>query len=93
MPGPSLHLAAYDIRTPQRLRRCHRILMDYACGGQKSVFECYLTPTERQTLLERVSQVLDLEEDRFLLVPLPAQRPLTLGKAKDPLNPNMLYVA
>lgn len=65
-----LFLAAYDVRNPRRLRRACKVLKDYACGGQKSAFECYLTETERKRMLQRVTGELDCEEDRFMVVAL-----------------------
>ncbi len=39
----TLYLVAYDVRRPSRLRKALRVLKDYASGGQKSAFECYLS--------------------------------------------------
>ena len=58
MPARQLFLAAYDVRDDGRLRRALHVLRDYTCGGQKSVFECYLTPNERKKLLSRVLSVI-----------------------------------
>ncbi len=43
MSTRKLYIAAYDISNPRRLRQALKILKGYACGRQKSVFECYLT--------------------------------------------------
>lgn len=93
MSQRTLYLAAYDVRSPRRLRQCHRILRDYSSGGQKSVFECYLSPVEAKTLLERVASILDVDQDRFLLASLANQAPVCLGLAQAPLDPQMLYIA
>lgn len=50
----------------------------YALGGQKSVFECFLTPGDRSELLEKVRKEIDLEEDSFILLRLD---PRTSAKA------------
>ncbi|WP_349618261.1 CRISPR-associated endonuclease Cas2 [Azotobacter salinestris] len=93
MSQRQLFIAAYDIREPRRLRRCLHILKDYACGGQKSVFECYLSSAERQELLERMAGTMDLGEDRFLIAPLPAEASVyTLGIAVPPSDPEFYYV-
>lgn len=55
----SLFLIAYDVRHPRRLRRVHQVLKDFASGGQKSAFECYLSLVERKELLQRVVQAMD----------------------------------
>ena len=44
-----LYLVAYDIREPRRLRKMLYLLKEYASGGQKSAFECYLTAGEKKS--------------------------------------------
>lgn len=92
MPARSLHLAAYDIRHPRRLRKALHVLKDFASGGQKSVFECYLTAGERRELLERIAQVMDPDDDRFLIVPLGGGAVKVLGIAVQPADPAFYYV-
>ena len=93
MPHRRLYLAAYDIRCPQRLSRGLRVLKAYASGGQKSVFECFLTPTERRALLDEIGEVIDRREDRFLLLPLARDRTVKiLGIALPPEDPAYYYV-
>ncbi len=81
-----LYLAAYDIADPARLRRGLHILRDYATGGQKSVFECFLTRREKRELMGRMRTLIDPAEDRFLLIRLGrrrATRVLGLGRAPE----------
>lgn len=88
-----LHLAAYDVSDPGRLREALNVLKGYATGRQKSVFECFLTQAERRKLLAEIRSVLDLREDRFFLVRLdPRGRILTLGIAVKPIDPPWFYV-
>lgn len=87
-----LYLAAYDIRDPKRLRAALHVLKDFACGGQKSVFECYLARAERDELMNRVEQVMDLEVDRFLVVPLSSGAVCVRGIAIQPADPAFFYV-
>ncbi len=88
-----LYLAAYDVRDPGRLRRAHRVLRDYSTGGQKSVFECFLTERERKDLLRRVEGVMELEEDRFFLLPLDARaKTRTLGRGEAPSDAPVFFV-
>ncbi len=63
----TLYFVAYDVRHPTRLRKALRVLKDYASGGQKSAFECYLSAGEKNELLERICDVLDLTIDAFVL--------------------------
>ena len=82
MSNEILYLAAYDISSPVRLRQALHVLLDYAMGRQKSVFECPLNPADRQELLERISDILDPREDRFALVRMGQQcASHTLGRA------------
>jgi CRISPR-associated protein Cas2 len=87
-----LYLAAYDIRDPRRLRKSLQVLRDYASGGQKSVFECYLTPAEKVELMRRMRSVMDVTEDRFLVVPLASGAVRVLGAAVMPVDPDFFYV-
>jgi CRISPR-associated protein Cas2 len=89
----NLFLAAYDVSDPRRLRLALKVLRNYATGGQKSVFECYLTPAERQALLAEVAGVIDPEDDRFILLRLdPRSKVRTLGIAVKPADPAFFYV-
>lgn len=87
-----LYIAAYDIRHAKRLRRALWVLKQYAAGRQKSVFECFLTPAERDQLLRQVRGVIDAEEDRFFLVcPDGRTKVYTLGMAVPPADPPFFY--
>ncbi len=92
MPARTLYLAAYDVTDPDRLHAALRVLKGYACGGQKSVFECFLTERERRELVAEVRTVLDLTSDRFLLLPLGDITVRTLGIAIPPSDPDFYYV-
>lgn len=87
------YLAAYDISDSRRLRNALRVVKDYATGGQKSVFECFLSDGERAELLARVRGVIDESVDRFFLVQLSTRRAVrTLGTAAPPTDPDFHYV-
>ena len=93
MTNRNLYLAAYDICDPARLREALHALKAHASGRQKSVFECFLTETERSELLAEVKNILDLTEDRFMLLPLTdADSIRTLGIAVKPEDPDFYYV-
>jgi CRISPR-associated protein Cas2 len=92
MPDRILCLAAYDVTDPDRLQAALRVLKGYACGGQKSVFECFLTERERRELVAEARAVLDLTRDRFLLLPLGDITVRTLGIALPPSDPEFYYV-
>jgi CRISPR-associated protein Cas2 len=93
MANRQLYLAAYDISNNSRLRKALFVLRTYASGGQKSVFECYLTNTEKAQLLANITDVINPDEDRFILLKLAgAKHVRTLGKAVVPQDGSFFYV-
>lgn len=89
----SLFLIAYDVRNPRRLRHVHHVLKDFASGGQKSAFECYLSPAERKELLLRVEQEMDGDEDSLLLIRLGSGASVELlGRAVKPMDESYTYL-
>ena len=64
----------------------------HATGGQKSAYECFLTPAERRDLLAKLREVIEPAEDRVLLIRLdPRSRVHTLGIAQAPQDPPFFY--
>ena len=93
MSKRNLYLAAYDVCDPSRLRRVHQVVKSYATGGQKSVFECFLSASERKELLGGVSQELELGEDRFALLRVEERaKPILRGIALPASDPSFYYV-
>jgi CRISPR-associated protein Cas2 len=93
MAKRQLYLAAYDISCNRRLRKALYVLRGYASGGQKSVFECFLTSTEKRQLLEDIAGVINPEEDRFVVLRLAGVKHIrTLGKAVLPQDGSFFYV-
>lgn len=94
MPHRDLHLACYDVAEAWRLAAALKLVRRYATGGQKSAHELFLTPAERDALVEGMRALLDLSTDRFLLLRLdPRSRVHTLGKAVKPADPDFFYIA
>lgn len=88
-----LYLVAYDIRQPKRLRRVHQVLKEFACGGQKSAFECYLTDAERSELISRVELCMETHEDAFMVIRLISRDAVsTLGIAVKPADELYTYL-
>ncbi len=93
MTKRTLFIAAYDIRNSRRLRLALKRVRAYASGGQKSVFECYLTAVECRNLLADVREVIDEDEDSFFLLRLDRRcQVMTLGKAVPPQDGTFYYV-
>ncbi|MEI6415795.1 MAG: CRISPR-associated endonuclease Cas2 [Pseudomonadota bacterium] len=91
MSARRFYLAAYDVTDPPRLQAALRVLKNYSTGGQKSVFECFLTEGEKEALVLEVKNTLDLTSDRFLLMPV-TETVSTLGIAIAPCDPDFYYV-
>ncbi len=70
MERTAIYLTAYDIRYPRPLRLALHVLLDYALGRQKCVFECLLDGNEPTELIQRIEEVIDSVEVRFALVRL-----------------------
>lgn len=92
MKDRDLYLAAYDIAGATRLRHALHAVKGYATGGQKSVFECFLSAGERNDLIGEVRGLLDTEEDCFMLLRLdPRARVIALGIGVAPEDPPFFY--
>ncbi|HEX8202910.1 MAG TPA: CRISPR-associated endonuclease Cas2 [Isosphaeraceae bacterium] len=64
------YLVAYDIADPKRLRKVARACEDFGLRRQFSVFFCRLSATDLVRLKSRLYDVIDLERDQVLFVPL-----------------------
>lgn len=77
----SLYLVCYDISCPRRLHRVHRFLRGFKVGGQKSFFECWLTPPELKDIEQTLESFMELSEDRVHIFQLdPRMKPDCHGK-------------
>lgn len=93
MTKRALYIAAYDVSEPARLRKVHHVVKRFATGGQKSVFECFLTPSERDDLLAGVCGILDEDEDRMALLRIEQRaKPMLLGVAVPAADPDFFYI-
>jgi len=87
-----LYLIAYDVCEPARLNQVRDVLKAYSTGGQKSVYECWLTGTELTEVTETLRRIIVPEEDRVHVVTLDGRsRPHTLGIAVPPADPAFFY--
>lgn len=67
--GAKWYLVCYDIREPKRLRRAAKKIEGYGHRLQYSVFRCWLSPTQLQSLRWELTQQLETEDD-VLFIPL-----------------------
>jgi CRISPR-associated protein Cas2 len=66
-------IVAYDICDPKRLRRVATACEDYGVRRQYSVFLCRLTATDLVRLKSRLYDLVHLEQDQVLFIPLCAK--------------------
>lgn len=68
-----LRLIAYDIACPRRLRRISDACLDYGLRVQKSLFECWLDEPRFHALWDRLTSLIDEEDDRLVAYILDAK--------------------
>ncbi len=64
------YVVAYDIADPGRLARVARVCEDHGDRIQKSVFECFLSPSDLIRLRARLGDEIDRAADQVLIVRL-----------------------
>jgi CRISPR-associated protein Cas2 len=64
------YLVAYDICNPKRLRKVAQTCEDFGFRRQYSVFLCRLTATDLVRLKSRLYDIINLEKDQILFIPL-----------------------
>ena len=79
----NLYLVAYDVCNPRRLHRVCKYLTGFKVGGQKSVYECWVTPAELRALRVELDKLMDPGEDRLHILALdPRMQPRCYGQAQ-----------
>ena len=58
-----VYLIAYDVRHPGRLKKLAKIAQDYGIRMQKSIFEAELLPSELQSMMSRMKNIINPAED------------------------------
>ena len=61
-----LHLIAYDIREPKRLRKIAAVCLDFGIRVEYSVFECDLSESDFDAFWNRLKDTMDENDDRIL---------------------------
>jgi CRISPR-associated protein Cas2 len=64
------YLVAYDIANPKRLRKVARTCEDFGLRRQFSVFLCRLTAADLVRLKSRLYDIINLDQDQVLFIPL-----------------------
>jgi CRISPR-associated protein Cas2 len=64
------YLVAYDISDPKRLRKVAQTCEDFGFRKQYSVFLCRLAAADLVRLKSRLYDLINLQEDQVLFMPL-----------------------
>jgi CRISPR-associated protein Cas2 len=84
LPMRTQYHVAYEVSHPRRQHKFFRNLTGFKVGGQKSVFEIWVTPAELAQIRAELERLLDAEEDRLHIFALdPRMTPLCLGNGKN----------
>lgn len=70
MGAPNLFLLTYDICDAKRLRKVHKTLKAFGDALQYSVFLCELSPTQKQMLINDLTEIIHHHQDRILIANL-----------------------
>lgn len=89
----TLYIIAYDITDDKRLNRVRYFLKSYSTGGQKSVYECFLTDGELRFIVSKLRRMIFESSDRVHIFRLDGRsRTHTLGIAIQPKDPSYFYI-
>jgi CRISPR-associated protein Cas2 len=87
-----LFLVGYDISSSRRRRRALKAVKGHAIGGQKSLYECWLTSGELQQAMQALRQLIDATADRVVFVRLDPRASMhMLGRAVAPADGDYFY--
>lgn len=88
-----LYIIAYDITDERRLNRVRYFLKGYSTGGQKSVYECFLTEGELKFIVSNLKRMIFEGDDRVHIFQMDGRsRTHTLGIALQPKDPSYFYI-
>jgi CRISPR-associated protein Cas2 len=89
----ALYLIAYDITGERRLSRVRNFLKGYSTGGQKSVYECFLSDGELRYVKKKLERLIWEDEDRVHIFTMDGRsRTHTLGIGVQPNDPEYFYI-
>ncbi len=83
------YLVCYDVADPKRLTQTYKKMNGFGEPAQYSVFICDLSPKERVLLDAALTEILNLKEDRALIVDMGpsegrgSESYTVLGKARE----------
>lgn len=93
MAARMLFVIAYDITEDNRLNRVRTFLKGYSTGGQKSVYECFLTESELNHIAEELRYMIDEDQDRIHIFQVDRRAKIySLGIAVLPKDPSYFFI-
>ena len=66
----NVYLVGFDVSDDKRLRRTYKKMCGFGDPVQYSVFRCELSATDKQRMKEALWSILNLDQDRVMLVDL-----------------------
>ncbi|OGL43869.1 MAG: CRISPR-associated endonuclease Cas2 [Candidatus Schekmanbacteria bacterium RBG_16_38_10] len=89
----TLYLIAYDITDDKRLNSVREFLKGYSTGGQKSVYECFLTDGELRHIEVKLDGLIRHDEDRVHIFTMDGRsKTHVLGIGIQPKDPEYFYI-
>jgi CRISPR-associated protein Cas2 len=82
------YLVAYDIADPKRLRKVAKTCEDFGLRRQYSVFFCRLQAVDLVRLKSRLYDVINLDQDQVLFVPICARCASAIEALGKPIEPH-----
>ena len=82
------YLVAYDIADPKRLRKVAKVCEDFGLRKQFSVFFCRLGALDLVRLKSRLYDVINLDRDQVLFIPLCARCASAIEALGRPTEPH-----
>jgi CRISPR-associated protein Cas2 len=82
------YLVAYDIANPKRLRKVARTCEDFGLRKQFSVFFCRLTAHDLVRLKSRLYDVINLDQDQVLFIPICGRCAEAIEALGRPIEPH-----
>jgi CRISPR-associated protein Cas2 len=89
------YIVCYDISDPKRLRKVARCCEDFGYRKQLSVFLVRVSATDFVRLRARLYDIIDLEVDQVLFLPLPdssLRQMEAIGRPTDPHDKNDMVI-
>lgn len=89
----TLYLIAYDITDDRRLNKVREFLKGYSTGGQKSVYECFLTDGELNFVTKNLKILIHSPDDRVHIFQMDGRsKTHALGIGLQPKDPSFFYI-